>query len=89
MAQALILDSEAVNAFARASRRSVLVERSRAIARRAGALLARAGLGSDHAIDAFVVATAAAFAPALIATGDPDDLGRLSSRMTHVHIFAI
>jgi hypothetical protein len=138
VAEALILDSEAVNALARASRRSVRAERSRAvlqvayekgarvripapvlaevcrggavdapvdrllggrgivvvdltmrIARRAGALLAGAKLGSAHAVDAFVVATAAEFAPAVIATGDPDDLSRLSSRMAQVRIFSI
>jgi hypothetical protein len=138
VAQALILDSEAVNALARASQRAVLAERSRAIlqvahetralvrvpapvlaevcrggaidapvdrllngrgivviglaariARRAGALLARAKLGSAHAVDAFVVATAAEFATAVIATGDPDDLARLSSGLAHVRVFRI
>ena len=138
MAQALILDSEAVNALARASHRRVLAERARAIlqvaheegalvrvpaavlaevcrggavdapidgllkgrgivvidlsariARRAGALLGRVQLGSAHAVDAFVVATAAEFGAAVIATGDPVDLSRLSSRLPHVRVFGI
>jgi hypothetical protein len=138
VAQALILDSEAVNALARAPQRRVLAERARAIlqvaheegalvripaavlaevcrggavdapvnrllngrgivvidlaariARRAGALLARARLDSSHAVDAFVVATAAEFGAALIATGDPGDLSRLSSGLPHVRVFGI
>lgn len=138
MAEALILDAEALNALARARQRPVLAERARAIlhvardegavvrvpapvlaevcrggpidapvdwllhghgivvvdltastARRAGALLARAKLGSSHAVDAFVVATALEFGSAVIATGDPDDLRRLSSGFRRLRIFAI
>jgi predicted nucleic acid-binding protein len=58
-------------------------------ARRAGALLARARLGSAHAVDAFVVATALELGPAVIATHDPDDMRRLSSGLAQVRIFAI
>ena len=138
MAQALILDSEALNALARATQRSVLAQRARAIlqvaheeralvrvpaailalvcrggavdapiervlndrgivvvdlgaaaARRAGALLRRARLGSAHAVDAFVVATALEFSSAVIATGDPVDLGRLASGFSQLRIFPI
>lgn len=138
MAEALILDSEALNAVARPNERGVLAERSRAIlatayerralvrvpapvlaevcrggrfdapidrvlvgrgiqvvalsdklAKAAGHLLARARLGSAHAVDAFVVATALAFDAAVIATGDPDDLKRLASGASHVRIFRI
>ena len=138
MAQALILDAEALNALARAQLRPVLAQRARAIlrvahdegavvrvpapvlaevcrggpidapvvwllmgpgvvvldlpastARRAGALLARAKLGSSNAVDAFVVATALEFGSAVIATGDPDDLRRLSSGFRRLRIFAI
>jgi hypothetical protein len=46
-------------------------------ARRPGALLRRAKLGSTHAVDAFVVAMALEFGTAAIATGDPGDIGRL------------
>lgn len=138
MARALILDSEALNALARASERPALAHRARAIlsvaheegalvrvpapvlgevcrgrpadaavhrvlngrgilvvdlvastARRAGALLARARLGSAHAVDAFVVATAIEFGSAVIATGDPEDMGRLSAGLRNVRVFAI
>lgn len=67
----------------------VVVDLATRIARRAGALLARAGLDSSHAVDAFVVATAAEFATAVIATGDPTDLSRLSSGLPHVRVFGI
>ena len=138
MAEALILDSEALNALARASARGALAHRARAIlqvaheeralvrvpapvlaevcrgdardgpvnlvlngtgigvvdltariARRAGSLLARRKLDSAHAVDAFVVATALEFAGAVIATGDPDDIGRLSSGHRHLRVFAV
>jgi predicted nucleic acid-binding protein len=138
LAEALILDSEAVNALAHATERAVLAERARAIlqvayelralvrvpapvlaevcrggrldvpvkrilngrgieaialtaecARRAGALLAKANLGSDHAVDAFVVATALEFGSAVIATGDPHDMSRLASGHRQIRVFAI
>jgi hypothetical protein len=138
VAQALILDSEAINALARASTRGALAHRARAIlhvaheeralvrvpapvlaevcrgdardgpvnrvlngtgigvvdlteriARRAGALLARRRLGSAHAVDAFVVATALEFSGSVIATGDPEDIGRLSSGLRHVRVFGL
>ena len=138
MEKALILDSEAVNALARASTRgalafralavldvaeeqgtvirvpaAVLAEVSRSaaleaavqrvlnargirvidltskIARHAGRLLGRAKMDSTHAVDAFVVATAATFGSAIIATHDPDDLRRLASGLRHVRIFAV
>lgn len=138
MAEALILDSEAVNALAHAKERAVLAERSRAIlqiaherralvrvpaavlaevcrgprldgaverllngrgigvcaltqsiAQRAGGLLAKAKLSSAHAVDAFVVATALDFDAAVIATGDPGDIRRLSSAHTQVKVFAL
>lgn len=138
MAEALILDTEALNALAHASERSVLAERSRAIlqiaherralvrvpapvlaevcrgsrfdaaierllndrgirvcaltqsiAQRAGRLLAKAKLPSAHAVDACVVATALDFDAAVIATGDPGDIRRLSSTHRQVKIFAL
>lgn len=128
MARTLVLDSEALNALARAKERPALALRARAIlavaheeqalvrvpvavlaevyrggardapvdhvlhdrgivvaplttsiARRAGALLARAKLSSAHAVDAFVVATALELGPAIVATHDPDDLSRLAA----------
>jgi predicted nucleic acid-binding protein len=138
VAEALILDSEAVNALAHATERAVLAERSRAIlqvaherralvrvpaavlaevcrgprfdgaierllndrgivvcaltrsiAQRAGGLLAKAKLSSEHAVDAFVVATALDFESAVIATGDPSDIRRLSSAQRQLRVFAL
>jgi len=67
----------------------VVVDLAERAARRAGALLARAGLGSAHAVDAFVVATALEFGLAVIATGDPDDLRRLAKGAPSLRILAI
>jgi predicted nucleic acid-binding protein len=138
MAQALILDCEALSALAFATQRSVAARRARAIlqvayeehalvrvpapvlaevyrggdrdapvdrvvndrgievvdltrtmAKRAGALLSRARLGSAHAVDAFVIATALAFSSAVIATHDPDDFRRLAAGQPTLRIFAI
>lgn len=138
MAEALVLDSEAVNALARPKERGVLFERTRAIlavacerralvrvpapvlaevcrgprfdaavehllkgngirvvelteahAKSAGQLLARARMSSTHAVDAFVVATALTFARSIIATGDPDDIRRLSAGHPSVSVYRI
>ena len=138
MAEALILDSEALNALARPKDRGVLEERARAVlttaherralvrvpapvlaevyrggrfdapidrilngrgihvlpltdglAKAAGHLLARAKLGSAHAVDAFVVASALSFDTALIATGDPTDLKRLAGGAASIRVFRI
>lgn len=138
MAEALILDCEALNVLARPNERGVNAERARAvlataherralvrvpapvlaevyrgprydpaidrilngrgllavsltqeISRAAGHLLAKARLGSSHAVDAFVVATAMRFDAALIATGDPKDIKRLVGNQPHVKVFAI
>ncbi len=138
MAEALILDSEALNAIANWSDRGALASRARAIltlamqrgarvrvpapvlaevcrgpkfdaafnralkargivvepltetiARRAGAILARTKLASAHAVDAFVVATAAEFSAAVIATGDISDLSALVATFRHVRLFPI
>ena len=67
----------------------VVVDLTASVARRAGTLLARAGLGSEHAVDAFVVASALELAPAVIATGDPDDLRRLAAGSANLRIFAL
>ena len=138
MAEALILDSEGVNALANASERGSLSIRARAIARvahergalvripapvlaevcrgsrrdaainqllkrdairvveltretaqRAGALLEKAGMPSHHAIDAFVVSTALEFDSAVIATGDFEDLRRLSASYRQITLLRI
>lgn|SRR5215471_4726882 len=138
MAEALVLDSEALNSLARASERGVLAERARAIlavaherralvrvpapvlaevcrgprfdaaidyvlngrgivvqdltrsiAQRAGALLREARWSSEHAVDAFVVATAIELGASVIATGDPDDIRRLVGRRRGIRVFSL
>lgn len=71
------------------SRAIIVAELTRAIAQYAGHLLARLKLSSAHAIDAFVVATAAQYPTAIIATGDPTDIRRLASKERKVRILAL
>jgi hypothetical protein len=78
----------AVNHALRA-RGMVVTPLTEGLARRAGALLRRAKLGSAHAVDAFVIATAEAFAPSLVATGDRKDLLRLAAPVTDVRLLEI
>lgn len=138
MAEALILDSEAVNALAQPSTRGVLAERAamilrvayekralvrvpapvlaevcrgvrydsavnlllnnpgiqvleldRVVAQRAGHMLAKLKLSSEHAVDAFVVSAALQFDKAVIATGDPDDIRRLAAPYARIGVFAL
>lgn len=138
MAEALILDSEAVHALARATERGVLGERARAImlvgyerralvrvpaavlaevcrgprfdaavnhllqghgitvcelsrliAQQAGEILYRRKLSSEHAVDAFVVATALTFESAVIATGDPKDLRSMAAPYRQIRILPL
>lgn len=138
MAEALILDSEAINALANPAQRGALALRARAIARvahergalirvpspvlaevsrggrldapinqflnrdvvrvvdltrsiaqRAGALLAAARMSSTHAVDAFVVATALEFERAVIASGDPKDIRRLAADHPPISVLAL
>ncbi len=67
----------------------VVVDLTAPLAREAGRLLARHGLASAHAVDAFVVVTAASFDAAIIATADPDDIGRLCDGMPRVTVLAL
>lgn len=53
---------------------------------RAGQLLGTVGAGSELAVDAFLVADADLRGGAVIATCDPDDLGRLASAATRVRV---
>lgn len=59
------------------------------IARRAGALLAKAKLSSVHAVDAFVVATAIELGPAIVATHDADDIKKLAAGFRGVQVITI
>ena len=67
----------------------VVVELRERAARTAGHLLARAGLTSAHAVDAFVVATALEYGSATIATGDAEDMGRLVGGAPGVRVFPL
>lgn len=51
---------------------------------RAGQLLGAIGAGSEHAVDAFVVAVGDLAGGAVVATVDPDDMNRLAAHATHV-----
>jgi predicted nucleic acid-binding protein len=73
-------------ATAHVLRHARVVSTDREIAQRAGLLLERLRLDSCHAVDAFVVATAAMLGNAVILTGDPDDMRRLA---THVTLVAV
>jgi hypothetical protein len=66
-----------------------VVELTRPIAQRAGSLLGAARMSSDHAVDAFVVATALEFELALIASGDLKDIKRLAAAHPQISILAL
>lgn len=72
------------------NREAVLVaDLTRKIAQRAGSLLERARMGSAHAVDAFVVATALEFDSAVIATGDVRDLERLAAPYRQITLLGL
>jgi hypothetical protein len=73
-------------AAGRVLRRTRVLHTDRPIAEHAGRLLERLDLDSCHAVDAFVVATAASLGNAVILTGDPDDLRALAA---HTHAVAV
>ncbi|MDR2347911.1 MAG: hypothetical protein LBD90_04695 [Bifidobacteriaceae bacterium] len=56
-----------------------VVATDRPLARVVGRLLASAGLGSEHHVDATVVAACLTVGGGLVLTSDPDDLGRLAA----------
>lgn len=66
-----------------------MISTGRAIAEHAGHLLEQLRLDSCHAVDAFVVATAASLGNAVILTGDPDDLRALAARIPTVAVQAL
>lgn len=53
---------------------------------RAGQLLGTIGAGSEMAVDAFLIADADLRGGAIVATCDPDDLGRLASVAASVRV---
>ncbi len=73
----------------RVLRRARVVPTDRAIAEHAGRLLERLRLDSCHAVDAFVVATAASLGNAVILTGDPDDLRAFAAHVPAVVVQAL
>ncbi|MEY4579667.1 MAG: hypothetical protein RL701_4370 [Pseudomonadota bacterium] len=62
---------------------------SETIGRFAGSLLHAHGLSSQHAVDAFVVATAVAGGGGLIATSDPRDITRLAAGLAGIQVFRL
>jgi hypothetical protein len=70
----------------RVLRQLPIVDTDRVIATVAGHFLGRNALGSCHAVDAFVAATALGASPAVVLTGDPDDFGRLVGGDQGVHV---
>lgn len=76
-------------AAGRVLRRARVVPTDRGIAEHAGRLLERLRLDSCHAVDAFVVATAASLGNAVILTGDPDDLRALAADTRAVIVQAL
>ncbi len=71
-------------AIARVLARLPVVSTDRRVAEAAGALLEKHGLDSCHAVDAFVVATAADIVDTVILTSDGDDFSRLAAGMVGV-----
>jgi hypothetical protein len=60
------------------------------VAVRAGGLLGAAGVGSELAVDAFLVAAAdLERGDVVVATGDPTDMGRLAAHATDVTIVRV
>lgn len=71
------------------TRAILVVDLSRAIAQHAGQLLARLKLSSAHAVDAFVVGTAAQYPTSIIATGDPTDIRKLAAGNRNIRVLAL
>ena len=59
-----------------------VVPTDRALAKLIGGLLAAAALGSEHNVDATVVAVALSLGGGIILTGDPRDLTRIAGTQT-------
>lgn len=61
----------------------------RSLARLVGGVLSGAGVGSEHMVDAHVVAAAIEAGGGVCLTGDPDDLGILSASYPHITVVDI
>ena len=66
-----------------------VIDTTRSLARRIGNLLASIKAGSEHHVDATVVAVALAQGGGVILTSDPDDLSRLASSSPGIKIVAL
>jgi hypothetical protein len=66
-----------------------VIPTDRALTRRIGHILARAGRGSADHVDATVVAAAIGAGGAVIITGDPDDIGALSAGLPSVVVESV
>lgn len=80
---------ERTAAVSRVLRRTRVIPTERVVAEHAGRLLEGLKLDSCHAVDAFVVATAAALGNAIIMTGDAHDLRRLAANIGVVTVQAL
>ena len=67
----------------------VVCDMGRDIAQRAGDILHRRKLSSQHAVDAFVVATALTFESAVIATGDPKDIQNVAAPYRQIRVLPL
>lgn len=76
-------------AVGRVLRTARVVPADRPVSEHAGRLLGQLGLDSCHAIDAFIVATAASLGSAVILTGDPVDMASLAARIPTVAVQAL
>ena len=63
-----------------------VVATDRDVATDAADLLDHAQMDSSSAVDAFVVSTAAAFAPAIVLTADPSDMAALAANLPGVAV---
>jgi predicted nucleic acid-binding protein len=73
--------SQAVDAFlARHEAAITTRDTDRTLARYVGTILLGAGMGSEHMVDAHVVAAVVEAGGGVALTGDPDDLARLAAR---------
>ena len=66
-----------------------IVDTTRALARMIGNLLSRAKVGSEHHVDASVVASAIMAGTGVILTSDPSDIGMLSGGNPSIQIIQI
>ena len=67
----------------------VVCDMGRDVAQRAGDILYRRKLSSQHAVDAFVVATALSFESAVIATGDPKDIQNMAAPYRQIRVLPL